>query len=98
MNHLTKCGYDEYGNWMTYSWFITVMKEILPHYKNPNYSPSIMFSEATWENAINTMLNLLDKMDKNNYDVMDEEKYRKMIKAKNEFFELFSKYFYYLWN
>lgn len=78
MHRLTKCGYDEYGNWMTYAWFITVMKEILPHYKLPNYSPSIMFSEATWENAINTMLNLLDAMDENNYDSYDEEKYQKM--------------------
>ena len=47
------------------------------------------------------MINLLDKMDEDNpiYNNMDVLKQRKLQnKAKKEFFELFSKYFYHLWD
>ena len=54
-----------------------------------------------WDSIIDKMINLLDKMDENNpiYNNMDVLKQRKLQnKAKKEFFELFSKYFYYLWD
>lgn len=47
------------------------------------------------------MIDLLDKMDENNeiYDNMDwKTEYETQINAKNEFFKLFSEYFFSLWD
>ena len=58
-------------------------------------------NEDRWYSIIDRMLELLDLMDERNprYDnanYKDEEE--AMNKAKDEFFELFSKYFYNLWD
>ena len=51
------------------------------------------------------MIDLLDKMDENNYEINYEINpdeplihEKEMIKAKNEFFELYSKWFFDLWD
>ena len=58
-------------------------------------------NEESWNNIIDQMLALLNKMDENNpaYDNMDYvEKHTKMNESKDEFFKLFSKHFYDLWD
>ena len=62
-------------------------------------------NEKAWNNIVNRMIELLDLMDECN-PKYDSEEYNKdfkkqdneMYAAKNEFFELFSKYFYNLWD
>ena len=58
-------------------------------------------NEAKWYSIISRMIESLDLMDESNiiYDDMDyEQQNEKMNTAKDEFFELFSKYFYNLWD
>ena len=65
-----------------------------------------------WEKVIERMIELLDMMDSYNpiYEIdytnetteatwrKEKEDYEKMNSAKDEFFQLFSKWFYYLWD
>ena len=67
---------------------------------------------ANWENVLTEMINCLDMMDEDNvyeslgfYDddqLLSIENYKRvgaiMEENKNRFFELFSKYFYYIWD
>ena len=71
-----------------------------------NYSNVVRTeNEEKWDNIIHRMIKLLDDMDVNNlkYDT-DEYKFnwekqsKEMDAAKDEFFGLFSKYFYDLWD
>lgn len=58
-------------------------------------------NRSKWDGIIDRMIELLDLMDENNivYDGVDfREQHSKMSAAKDEFFELFSKYFYDLWD
>ena len=61
-------------------------------------------NEAKWESIVNRMIELLDDMDEyspkyDDYEFKDlKRKNAEMESAKNEFFELFSKYFYDLWD
>lgn len=57
-------------------------------------------NEEEWFRIIDRMLELLDLMDERNYSncYNYEEQEESMNNAKNEFFELFSKYFYNLWD
>ena len=58
-------------------------------------------NKQLWDNIIDKMIKLLDDMDEDNpiYDNMDILKQDKLQhEAKNEFFKLFSKHFYYLWD
>lgn len=60
-----------------------------------------------WNKIVNRMIELLDLMDESNpkYDTKEYENLEGMLRqdkemntAKEEFFSLFSKYFYYLWD
>ena len=60
-------------------------------------------NEDTWDGIIDNMIELLDLMDEDNpkYHTADRnilENDKKQVEAKNEFFELFSKYFFELWD
>ncbi len=58
-------------------------------------------NEQKWNSKLDKMLVLLEDMDENNpkYETMDgKDSFDQMIKAKDEFFVLFSKYFYDLWD
>lgn len=125
IDHLIKYGYDEYANWETFSWFIDVMKKILPNYKHYwsipiitdyyTYDTPLNLTDEeyekqlkkTWCDVIDKMLGLLDLMDENNElyksdDYISPENWSKIEesknKAKEEFFSLFSKYFYQFWD
>ncbi len=107
-------GYSPVARWETFGWFITVMREILVNYRDnrmgtpvviPDYNIDDLISEnkniEIYNNILNEMIKLLDKMDENNSiynDVSLEEMHSAMDTAKNKFFELFSKYFYTLWD
>ena len=109
-----KHGYSPVAQWETFSWFIAVMREILVNYRDnrmgtpvviPGYDVDDLISENKNVNVYNSLLDemitLLDQMDENNSaynDVSLEEMHSAMDSAKNKFFELFSKYFYTLWD
>lgn len=109
-----KHGYSPVAQWETFGWFITVMREILVNYRDnrmgtpvviPDYHTDDLISEnkniEIYNNILNEMIELLDKMDECNStynSVSLEEMHSAMDSAKNKFFELFSKYFYTLWD
>ena len=109
-----KHGYSSVAQWETFGWFITVMREILVNYRDnrmgtpvviPDYNIDDLISENKNVNVYNSLLDemitLLDQMDENNSaynDLSLEEVHSAMDTAKNKFFELFSKYFYTLWD
>lgn len=109
-----KHGYSPVAQWETFGWFITVMREILINYRDnrtgtpvviPDYDADDLISENknvnVYNNILNEMIKLLDKMDECNstYNGVSLEKMSSaMDSAKNKFFELFSKYFYTLWD
>ena len=109
-----KHGYSPVAQWETFGWFITVMREILVNYRDnrtgtpvviPDYNIDDLISEnkniEIYNNILNEMIKLLDQMDENNSaynDISLEEMHSAMDSAKNKFFELFSKYFYTLWD
>ena len=109
-----KHGYSPVAQWETFSWFIAVMREILVNYRDnrtgtpvviPDYNIDDLISEnkniEIYNNILNEMIKLLDKMDECNSaynDVSLEKMHSAMDSAKNKFFELFSKYFYTLWD
>ena len=109
-----KHGYSPVAQWETFEWFIAVMREILINYRDnrtgtpvviPDYHTDDLISEnkniEIYNNILNEMIELLDKMDECNStynSVSLEEMHSAMDSAKNKFFELFSKYFYTLWD
>ena len=109
-----KHGYSPVAQWETFSWFISVMREILVNYRDnrmgtpvviPGYHTDDSISEnkniEIYNNILNEMITLLDQMDECNLaynDVSLEKMHSAMDTAKNKFFELFSKYFYTLWD
>lgn len=106
MHHLVKYGYDEYARWETFNWFIDTMKSILVSYVTDASSyPCEFETPEEWHEVLCHMLELLDLMDECNpkYDSEDyifgyEKTYNEMNEAKEEFFQLFAKYFYNLWD
>ena len=109
-----KHGYSPVAQFETFEWFIAVMREILINYRDnrmgtpvviPGYNIDDLISEnkniEIYNNILNEMIELLNKMDECNStynDVSLEEMRSAMDSAKNKFFELFSKYFYTLWD
>ncbi len=105
-----KHGYSPVAWFETFEWFIAVMREILINYRNnrtgtpvviPDYDADSLISEnkniEAYNNILNEMIELLDKMNEGNL-TYDNASLRTMNTAKNKFFELFSKYFYTLWD
>lgn len=106
-----KHGYSPVAQWETFEWFIAVMREILINYRDnrtgtpiiiPGYHIDSSISEnkniEAYNNILNEMIELLDKMDECNYLTYNNASLEAMNAAKNRFFELFSKYFYTLWD
>lgn len=114
MHHLIKHGYDEYATWETFDWFINTMKDILTYYRNhhdgypvaPNFNELLQDEiEEKYDKDLDKMISLLNDMDENSpkyeaeeYDKEPNKRYEEMFAAKDEFFKLFSKYFYDLWD
>lgn len=109
-----KHGYSSVAQWETFEWFITVMREILVNYRDNRMGTPVVIPDCNiddlisenknieiYNNILDEMITLLDQMDENNSaynDISLEEMHSAMDTAKNKFFELFSKYFYTLWD
>ncbi len=103
-----KHGYSPAAQWDTFSWFIAVMREVLHYYRYKRFGDPIITtyediaknSEA-YNKILDEMIQLLDNMDECNpkyFNISIQEKQEQCIIAKNRFFELFSEYFYFLWD
>lgn len=96
-----KHGYAPQALWETDRWFIGAMREILTNYRNNRIFCGFFDDESDEENKRKTnetldhMLELLDRVEP--IFVFDDENTKDFKAAKDEFFSLFSKYFYYFW-
>ena len=96
-------GYSPQALWETDRWFIGVMREILTNYKDNRVFTGFFFNEglneeediAKTNKELEQMIRLLDKMDMGYCD--DKDPFKESERAKNKFFILLSKYFFYLW-
>lgn len=104
-----KHGYAPQAQWDTFSWFIAVMREVLDFYATRRMGdiPIDGVPESQWteynDKLFKDMRALLDVMDESHYEeaeTLEERKkfHQESIDAKNEFFNLFSNYFYDLWD
>ena len=99
LNH----GYAPQALWETDRWFIGVMREILTNYKDNRIFTGFFFNEglneeediAKTDKELEQMIRLLDKMDMGYCD--NKDPFKESERAKNKFFILLSKYFFYLW-
>ena len=102
MHFLIKHGYDKYAHWETFNWFIDTMSSVLKKYRKIHYGYPWNMELDEWDAIIDRMIELLDLMDEDSQTYQDYEDYKKLLEdmnsAKDEFFELFSKYFYHLWD
>lgn len=98
-----KHGYAPQALWETDGWFIGVMREILTNYKDNRVFTGFFFNEglneeediAKTDKELEQMIRLLDKMDMGYCD--NKDPFKESERAKNKFFILLSKYFFYLW-
>lgn len=98
-----KHGYAPQALWETDRWFIGVMREILTNYKDNRVFTGFFFNEglneeediAKTDKELEQMIRLLDKMDMGYCD--NKDPFKESERAKNKFFILLSKYFFYLW-
>ena len=96
-------GYAPQALWETDRWFIGVMREILTNYKDNRVFTGFFFNEglneeediAKTDKELEQMIRLLDKMDMGYCD--NKDPFKESERAKNKFFILLSKYFFYLW-
>lgn len=103
-----KHGYTPAAQWDTFSWFIAVMREVLRYYRYERVGTSVVIPYAdinenseAYNKILDEMILLLEEMDDCNpkYFNMDSRKAQEQCTAaKDRFFELFSKYFYSLWD
>lgn len=103
-------GYDSVDTFETFAKFIERYEKVLTKYKEYNISHPCGMTEEEWDNIIDEMIYHLHYMDENNIDEelskhVPEDWYPSwktsseiMEKHKNEFFKLFSEYFYNLWS
>ena len=103
-------GYPPQATWEIYEWHRRVMLETLSEFrKNLNGYPASFYDEDSspeeqydkWGAIIDEMCEYLDAMAEDNYDLSIEnleKSYLARTEAKNKFFELFSKYYFYLWD
>ena len=98
-----KHGYAPQALWETDRWFIGVMREILTNYKDNRVFTGFFFNEglneeediAKTDKELEQMIRLLYKMDMGYCDGKDS--FEESERAKNKFFILLSKYFFYVW-
>ena len=101
MHHLIKYGYDEYATWETYTWFIYTMRDILTRYRKNHMgypvAPEGIDQEEfddKYDADLDKMIALLDVISEGWCQSNDID----LENAKDEFFKLFSKHFYSLWD
>lgn len=111
IHYLIKHGYDECAVWETFDWFIETMKPILTKYRQTHRGYPLMHDNTSsqsqseqYDADLDRMIALLEDMDEASHfreeeDFADMRRHAAMMEAaKDEFFTLFSKYFYTLWD
>ena len=93
-------GYCDIDVWNVDIWFCKVMKRILVEFNKNNMGIfNQLYDEYGTEEGIKKQKEIIDKMiyllDEMNFEKQDD--LFKLEECKDEFFELFSKYFYELW-
>ena len=103
-------GYDAMDTFETYGKFIERYTKIIQDIRNHHYGYPGDITEEEWNNILDDMLYHLYYMDEihvedelekevpDNWSADSKLVYDIMKKHKNEFFELFSRYFYTLWD
>ena len=103
-------GYDCTETFELFSNFIDRYRKILKDYKKHHWGHPGELEEEEWETIIDRMIYCLDMMDESYvkkllledmssvYIVSPKSTYEIMTKYKNEFFQMFSKWFYDLWD
>ena len=103
-------GYDVVDTFETFAKFIERYTKILTEYRKTHVGYVGTMTNEEWEAIIDEMLYHLKYMDEwtvtqelekdvpDNWSVSSETVYEVMDKHKNEFFKLFSEYFYNLWD
>ena len=101
-------GYPPQATWEIYEWHRRVMLETLSEFRknlngypvlDENASPEEQY--AKWGAIIDEMCEYLDAMAEDNYDFSIENLEKSDLartEAKDKFFELFSKYYFHLWD
>ena len=101
-------GYPPQATWEIYEWHRRVMLETLSEFRknlngypdlDENASPEEQY--AKWGAIIDEMCEYLDAMNEDNYDLSIENLEKSDLartEAKDKFFELFSKYYFHLWD
>lgn len=105
-----KRGYAWSDVWSMYYWFICTTKPMLEHLLKEHEGHPCNIENEEWESILQEMIDCLELMDEENaykqFSVPDEEDlseyykkvYELMERNKNRFFELFSKWFFDLWD
>lgn len=101
-------GYPPQATWEIYEWHRRVMLETLSEFrKNLNGYPTFDENASSeeqydrWGAIIDEMCEYLDAMAEDNYDLSIENLEKSDLartEAKDKFFELFSKYYFHLWD
>ena len=101
-------GYPPQATWEMCEWHRRVMLETLSEFRknlngypvlDENASPEEQY--AKWGAIIDEMCEYLDAMNEDNYDLSIENLEKSDLartEAKDKFFELFSKYYFHLWD
>ena len=101
-------GYPPQATWEIYEWHRRVMLETLSEFRknlngypvfDENASPEEQYDR--WGAIIDEMCECLDAMAEDNYDLSIENLEKSDLartEAKDKFFELFSKYYFHLWD
>ena len=102
-------GFDNADAYEFFSNFIDRNYKLLKHFKKHNWGYPANLTEEEWDNILEEMIQHLYMMDECNiidtlkqgmpedYEVDYKSVYEIMERHKDEFFKLFSKYFYGLW-
>ena len=98
---LKKKGYTYETLWAIDSWFLEIMPKILKEFREKTQSYPCQLTPEQWDKILSDMEQYLYKMSEEYYD-RDKMEYkeidRQRMAAKEKFFELFSEYFYDLWD
>lgn len=103
-------GYPPQATWEIYEWHRRIMLETLSEFRknlhgypylfdNEDASPEEQYDR--WGAIIDEMCQYLNDMNEDNYDLSIENFEKSDLareKAKDKFFELFSKYYFHLWD
>lgn len=106
-----KNGYPYEAVYNHFNYISNHISKILEEYLSYHHGYPYDITNEEWENIINTLIYLLEQIDEDRYDETNEwdmqketalsyetEKWNYLKKNSKEFFELYNKYFFSLWD